>query len=147
MEGAIPAGAYCYSYTGRLVVCNRVKDRDGTLIRLSKYYIKPETKTCDFWKSDGTGGATCTMLNIHSEYGDFDLLWDQIKICDINFDVDNYEKLIDCPVLSISDREKITDSYLPSIVDALLRSTENQFAYDGKVYTLSKHVLKDYNRN
>ena len=84
----VPKGNYCYSYTGRISIENKVIDENGRKVS-SKFYFMPETKLCPFWKSFAEKNAYCIYLQQKSEAGGFThLLWDQVKKCSINNDDD-----------------------------------------------------------
>jgi hypothetical protein len=147
----IPHGDYCYSYTGRMLINNRVISSDGSLKKIDSYYLTSETKTCPFWKATVNQGAICSFLNIESNYGDIDLLWDQIKICNINRiqynDINEYLYNNIISEEELQSRERIKNrnqQFLESLVNILIRSESNNFKYDNINYTLSKYIIDDF---
>lgn len=155
LEPLIPEGDYCYSYTGRIKINNKVIGFDGEL-RPASYYFSPETKTCPFWKSVGGGNAFCAHTNKTSEYGEIDnMVWDQIKECDVNRS-DEEEVLLNLfeleegkvchPILGNSHAHaKRKPEFIESLLGILLDSEYNEFVYDGVTYTLSQTIIDELN--
>ena len=79
-ESVIPTGLYCYSHTGK-----------------PNQYGFPERKICPYWGKDlskpkhGNGFCTFLGMNDWDENKGTSLLWDQVKECGIN---ENLEDII-----------------------------------------------------
>lgn len=63
----IPAGDYCYT----------IKNIDKSLVL--------SMELCPYWKRIGEK-YYCEYLDEYSEYGDLNLLWDQVKLCAVNYE-------------------------------------------------------------
>jgi hypothetical protein len=79
LKFVIPRGQYCYNYTGRRLITNKVIDSNGEYKEVD-FYVLPEIRTCPFWVGHmAEGRAFCTYLD--SGEG---LIFDQIKECGVN---------------------------------------------------------------
>lgn len=153
----IPMGDYCYSYTGKMLINDKVIGHDGEIVRSMNYYAIPETKKCPFWNKLPDDGAYCSFLEHTSgvdgnEDSGFDLLWDQIKECGVNLDDSD---ILDDPINYPVNKDK-SDKYikrtphlLRSIVVSMLDNNMTEFKFDGTTYVLSQSIIdelgSDYN--
>lgn len=145
-EKLIPSGNYCYSYTGRVVIDNRVWDRSGELIK-ADYFVHPEIAPCPFWKGEDNGSAKCEFTGDRSQYGELEsLLWDQIKECGVN--TGSYFVHENSPPLEdVKKRGSRIKDFYKSLVFILLSSPSGEFTYNGVTYILSKHIINDLKGN
>lgn len=149
LEPLIPTGHYCYSYTGRIMINNKVINSDGELVHANYYFI-PETIVCPFWKSLGSEGAFCTHTGKTSKRGGTEsLMWDQIKECGVNVPDENLDIFLaeeGHPMLHNSESHlKRKPQFIESLIGILSNSDNNEFSYDGVTYTLSKSILDALN--
>lgn len=145
LKKLIPAGDYCYSYTGRFFITNKYMDNDGNVYVGESYRISPETKPCPFWKNAGRD-AFCSFLEKTSVYGDASLLWDQIKDCGENVaNLQDPEEYVTVMERKSKARELKTPQFVQILVDTLSQSSTNSFTYDGITYTLDQDIYDQFN--
>lgn len=138
LKFVIPRGEYCYTYTGRVKICNKVIDGEGEYKKVAPYAL-PETRTCPFWVGRiAEGRAFCTYLGTGEG-----MIFDQIKECGVNMGREKTyleaqeRRLRNHPGALNSDPE-----FLQEVVDMIESSEEDFVRVNGLDYTLSS-TFKD----
>jgi hypothetical protein len=140
----IPHGEYCYSYTGRVLINDKVIDGSGEIVSVD-YYLMPETKICPFWNRIEEGGAICTFTRQISEYGDFhNLIWDQVKECGKNTTPEAVNEPLEpnypVEIKIAREQAKLSPTFIHNLVNMLVAANYNQITCDSVTYTLNPQI-------
>jgi hypothetical protein len=155
----VPLGGYCYSYTGRIAISNKLITHEGKPRTTSHYYFIPETIPCPFWNQVNDDGlAYCSYMEKTSKWGEMDnLLWDQIKECEVN--EGDYETLFEMEEFipnsphksgawkRANERADKKPDFIMSLIYILADTDNNEFTYDGVTYTLHHSLYQELSQN
>jgi hypothetical protein len=87
----IPKGCYCYEHTGRMKTVFHEE--------IGQHIEVPEIKCCPYWSKRRDKPYQENGYCSYLESGDWDepsaisLLWDQVKECGINDDIEEWEEV------------------------------------------------------
>lgn len=153
MEELIPKGQYCYSYTGKVKICNRVLDK-GDVVVVPHYFVLPETKYCPFYErvNESREDAICKFTNEYSEYGDLEsLVWDGIKNCGINIynDIQEEWSAGNHPNMTKARQYLEYDNsqmFLKNLISEIMLSPSGEVEHNGQVFVLDNNIRESIER-